>query len=172
MIDHLTRLARLVHALRQCATVTSGPHVEDRGRRVVTTQEWFFLGECRISNDNELMHRTRVASGRGSVGDHVEPTDWTPCDLMKASVHWNADELDKLPALPAPGVDGAVDQIMALADGEWHRLGHHTARMVADPKDDDCPWTMEDQSHYAASLVKPLYDGLSDLVFHRERPTA
>jgi len=169
MIDHLTRLARIVYALRQGNTVTSGPFTDETRRRPVTSQEWFYKGFWRVSRADELMHRTRVQMGSstGTAGDTAEATDWSPQGLMQVSVHWNADELAKLPALPAPGTDRIVDQIMALADGEWHRLGAHTARMVADPSDEACPWTLEDQLHSATSMLQPLDGVLAELVFAR-----
>lgn len=169
MIDHLTRLARIVFALRNGDTVTSGPYTDETRRRPVTSQEWFYRGFWRVSRADELMHRTRVQMGSdaSTAGDTAEATDWSPQGIMQVSVHWNADELEKLPALPAPGTDRVVDQIMALADGDWHGLHNRTVRVVADPTDADCPWTMEDQGHFAGSLVKPLDGVLSDLVFMR-----
>lgn len=169
MIDHLTRLARIVYALRQGQTVTSGPFTDESRRRVTTTQEWFYKGFWRVSRADELMHRTRVQMGNaeGTAGDTSEATDWSPQAIMQVSVHWNADELEKLPALPAPGTDRIVDQIMALADGDWRQLGARTVRVVADPSDEDCPWTMEDQHHFSGSMLKPLDGVLSEIVFAR-----
>jgi hypothetical protein len=169
MIDHLTRLARIVYALRQGETVTSGPFTDDSRRRVTTTQEWFYKGFWRVSRADELMHRNRVQMGSSTAtaGETAEATDWAPQAIMQASVHWNADELEKLPALPAPGTDRIVDQIMTLADGEWHPLGVHTARIVADPSDDACPWTLEDRLHSTASMLQPLDGVLAELVFAR-----
>lgn len=169
MIDHLTRLARIVYALRRGETVSSGPFTDERARRRPTTQEWFFVGHWRVSRADELMHRVRVQTGTDTVtvGDNAEATDWSPQAMMQASVHWNADELEKLPALPAPGTDRMVDQIMALADGDWHKLRLRTVRMIADPSDDDCPWTLEDRDHFAGSMLKPLDGVLSEIVFAR-----
>lgn len=169
MIDHLTRLARIVYALRKGETVTSGPFTDDSRRRVTTTQEWFYKGFWRVSRADELMHRTRVQMGgdAGTAGDTAEATDWSPQAIMQVSADWNADELAKLPELPAPGTDRIVDQIMALADGDWHRLGMYTVRIVADASEESCPWTLEDQGHFPGNPIKPLDGVLSELVFAR-----
>jgi hypothetical protein len=169
MNEHLARLARIVLALRQGDTVTSGPFTDEASRRRTTSQEWFFVGHWRVSRSDELMHRTRVQMGSdaGTAGDTAEPTDWSPQAIMQTSVHWNEDALAALPALPAPGTDRIVDQIVALGDGEWGPLGAHVARFVADPSDADCPWTLEDQRHVASSLLKPLECVLAEIVFAR-----
>ncbi|MFZ3482022.1 hypothetical protein [Sphingomonas sp. 3-13AW] len=165
MIDHLTRLARIVHALRAGQTITSGPFTDETSRRRTTTQEWFYTGEWRVTHDQELMHRTRVQIGSGAAAETAEPTDWSPQDIMQASVHWNVEDLAALPELPAPGTDPVIDRIMALADGDWHMMAGREVRMAPHLSDKDCPWTIEDRRHFGASRVQPLEGVFSDLVF-------
>lgn len=171
MIEHLTRLARIVHALRSGLTVTSGPHVQEVRRGTQTTQEWFFVGEWRVTRDTQLMHRLTTTIN-SSTGHSSEPTDWSPQDLMQASALWNEDELAKLPPLPGAGENKSIDLIMALADGEWHEMLGRTVRMVPDTSpnaDEDCPWTLEEEGFVPNRITnpfgKPLQHMLTDLVF-------
>lgn len=174
MIEHLKRLARIVHALRHDLTVTSGPYIEELRRGTRTTQEWFFVGEWRVTRDKQLMHRLTITMNT-STGDNSEPTDWSPQDMMQASALWNEDEIAKLPPLPEAGTDQSVDLIMALADGEWHQIFGTTVRMVPDTSpsaDKECPWTLEEQGYVADRVTdplgKPLRHMLTDLVFRRK----
>ena len=172
MIEHLTRLARIVHALRQGQTVTSGPFTEDHrgGKRI--TQEWFFVGKWRVSREDELMHRVRTEFARegrdSTVADTSDPTDWSPQDIMQASASWNEEELKALPALPEPGTDHVIDMIMALADGDWHPFMGTTIRMKPDDTDDECPWTFEREGGLTGPL-RPLQHVLGELVFVKPR---
>lgn len=169
MIEHLTRLARIIHALRIGLTVTSGPFVEETRRGIKTTQEWFFVGEWRVTRDQQLMHRLTITMNK-ACGDNGEPTDWSPQEMMQASALWNEDALAALPPLPDAGTDRVVDMVMALADGEWHSMRGHQVRLIPDtsPKADEaCPWTIEERGYDSRSTLRPLQHLLADLVFVR-----
>jgi hypothetical protein len=95
----LARLARVIAALRQGATITLPFIPHSRG----SFCEEIRLGAYRPdSEQEEILHRAthRMRSGRETTSRY-EPVTWSIDDLMALSADWPAEVIEALPSLDA-----------------------------------------------------------------------
>lgn len=92
----LARIARVIAALRQGATITLPFIPHSRG----SFREEIRLGAYRPDSEDEILHRTthRMRSGRETTSRY-EPVAWSIDDLMALTADWPAEVLDALPSL-------------------------------------------------------------------------